>query len=99
MFDQMNYEDFCELVDSEFQLTGFEENITLKLFEISEKKETPENICFSLLLRGNNDNILEQKIYHLKNEKVGEGELFIVPVGQDEDGIIYESVFNRTNEN
>lgn len=99
MFEQMNYEDFCEIVDTEFQLTGSEENTKLKLFEISEKQETPEYICFSLLLKSNNENILEQKIYHLKNEKIGEGELFIVPVSKDKDGIVYESVFNRIVKN
>ncbi len=99
MFNQLKYDDFCGLVNTEFDLTELKDDNKLMLFEVSEKKETSETECFSLLLKSNNKNILPQKIYHLKNEKHGEGELFIVPIRQDEDGIVYESVFNRLTKN
>jgi hypothetical protein len=95
MFDQMNYDDFCKLINTEFQLADSDENIKLKFFEISENQETSQTVCFSIYLKSHNNNVLGQKIYNLKHEEYGEGELFLVPIRQDEDGIVYESVFNR----
>lgn len=99
MFDKLNYEDFCEILDSDFRLADTEIDIKLKFFEISEKKETTRTILFSLYLKSPSDVFLEQKIYNLQHEKFGKGSLFIVPIRQDADGIVYESVFNRFSEN
>ena len=95
MFDKLNYEDFCGILDTDFRLADTESEIKLKFFEISEKKETTHTVLFSLYLKSPTDIFLEQKIYHLQHEKYGAGSLFIVPIRQDTDGIIYESVFNR----
>jgi hypothetical protein len=100
MFDKLNYEDFCEILDTNFQLADAESDIKLKFFEISEKKETTQTIMFSLYLKSPSDVFLAQKIYNLQHEKYGAGSLFIVPIRQDADGgIVYESVFNRFSEN
>ena len=99
MFDKLNYEDFCEILDTDFQLADTEGDVKLKFFEISEKKETPRTILFSLYLKSPSDIFLAQKIYNLQHEKFGAGSLFIVPIRQDDDGIVYESVFNRFSEN
>lgn len=95
----MKYEDFCEILNTEFQVADFDENISLKFFEISENQQTPQTNCFSILLKSKPDYFLEQRIYNLRHEKHGEGVLFIVPIRRDEDGIVYESVFNRYVEN
>jgi hypothetical protein len=34
-------------------------------------------------------------MYQLQHERLGAFELFLVPVGQDQDGVYYEAVFNR----
>lgn len=99
MFDKLNYEDFCEILGTDFRLTDTGSHIKLKFFEISEKKETAQTILFSLYLKSPIDVFLGQKIYNLQHEKYGEGSLFIVPIRQDGDGIVYESVFNRFSEN
>ena len=95
MFDRLNYEDFCEILETDFRLVDAEDDIKLNFFEISEKKETPQTVFFSLYLKSPNNVFLEQKIYNLQHEKLGEGSLFIVPIRQDTDGFVYESVFNR----
>jgi hypothetical protein len=97
MFDRLNYDDFCELVNEEFQLIDSEKIINLKLFELSEKRESPYAVGFSVLMKGNA--LLPQGIYTLKHETRGQGELFIVPIRQEGNEIVYESVFNRLNEN
>ena len=99
MFDKLNYEDFCEILNTDFRLADADSEIKLKFFEISEKKETPRTVLFSLYLKSPTDIFLEQKIYRLQHEKYGAGALFIVPIRQDTDGFVYESVFNRFIEN
>ena len=99
MFDKLNYEDFCEILDTDFRLADTSSDVKLKFFEISEKKETARTILFSLYLKSPIDVFLEQKIYSLQHEKYGTGSLFIVPIRRDGDGIVYESVFNRFSEN
>ena len=48
---------------------------------------------FSIVLRGPSDPVLPQGIYRLKHAELGELELFLVPVAQDESGTRYEAVF------
>jgi hypothetical protein len=97
MFGQLHYEDFYEILNSDFSLA--ESDFKLRFFEISEKRETTQSVGFSLYLKGRADILLEQKIYDLQHETLGEGSLFIVPIRQDTDGIVYESVFNRLTNN
>lgn len=48
---------------------------------------------FTLLFRGPAEPLLPQRIYRLEHESIGALEIFIVPVGQDADGVVYEAVF------
>ena len=49
---------------------------------------------FSLLLMGDKDINLEQGLYRVEVTGCGELELFMVPLGPDDNGMIYEIVFN-----
>ena len=49
---------------------------------------------FSVLFRGPQEPILPQKIYHIDNTTLGEQLLFLVPVGPDEKGMLYDATFN-----
>ena len=51
--------------------------------------------CFSILFRAPLDQPLEQNTYNFFHKKIGTFPLFIVPVGIDEKGRLYEAVFNR----
>lgn len=50
---------------------------------------------FSLVFHGSRDILLRQGMYQLQHNQLGAFELFLVPVGQDHDGVYYEAVFNR----
>jgi hypothetical protein len=50
---------------------------------------------FSIFFRGPHGMLLEQKIYTFEHDKMGTFDMFIVPIGVDEDGYTYEAVFNR----
>ncbi len=95
MSEQLNYEDFCELRNTDFFIVGSEPEFSLTLFEISEHLIGPQTASFALLFKGPADRFLEQNNYDLQNEKLGDCSLFLVPVGREEDGFIYEALFNR----
>jgi hypothetical protein len=48
---------------------------------------------FSLVFKGPVDPVLGQQMYPLVHAELGELEIFIVPIGQDDSGTRYEAVF------
>ncbi|WP_248928197.1 DUF6916 family protein [Paenibacillus hamazuiensis] len=69
--------------------------LPLELIKVAVKRSSAETELFSLLFRGPKTPFLPQRIYHLRHRAVGEQTLFMVPVGQDESGYLYEIIFNR----
>lgn len=49
---------------------------------------------FSLVFLTVEKVVLPQQIYRVENEAMGEIQLFLVPIGQDEKGTRYEALFN-----
>ena len=49
---------------------------------------------FSLIFRGPAATFLPQKTYELKNAETEPVAVFLVPVGRDAEGFLYEAVFN-----
>lgn len=50
---------------------------------------------FSLVFRGPRERLLPQRIYEFEHEALGRFPLFITAIGVEEEGFLYESVFNR----
>jgi hypothetical protein len=50
--------------------------------------------AFSIIFRGSKQLQLDQQIYRIEHERLGTMELFIVPIGPDEQGMCYEAVFS-----
>jgi hypothetical protein len=69
--------------------------ITLELFEVEEKNYSPRLEQFSLLFRGPVSPQIPQATHRLRHDRLGEVDLFLVPVGTDAEGTVYQSVFNR----
>ena len=49
--------------------------------------------AFSLLFSGRTETVLEQRMYLLQNDTLGELTIFLVPIGSDGDRMLYEAVF------
>lgn len=49
---------------------------------------------FSLIFKCANTVILPQQIYRFQRDGFGKMDIFIVPVGRERDGIVYQAVFN-----
>ena len=71
------------------------ENITLTLAEVSDLKESKRQERFAVVFRGPLAVPLGQGSYVVELEEIGAFDLFLVPVGMDEQGYFYEAVFNR----
>jgi len=48
---------------------------------------------FSLIFETAGDLVYEQNTYRVKNQDLDEFDLFLVPVGADENGVRYEAIF------
>lgn len=49
---------------------------------------------FSLLFRGPLEPVLAQQQYPIENSTLGDLSLFLVPIGPDENGMLYDATFN-----
>jgi hypothetical protein len=69
--------------------------LTLELFEVEEKNYSPRLDQFSLFFRGPVSPQIPQATHRLRHDVLGEVDLFLVPVGADAEGTVYQSVFSR----
>ena len=99
MEPSLTHETFAQHANSKF-LVQVDENTgaELELTEISELKLHPSQEEFSIVFRGPLDIFLGQGVRAVKHEQMGEFELFLVPIRQDQQGFYYEAVFNRIRE-
>jgi hypothetical protein len=49
---------------------------------------------FSIVFRGPHEVLLPQRTYRLEHDDLAALEIFLVPIGPDEDGLRYEAVFS-----
>ncbi|MCZ8513239.1 hypothetical protein O9H85_12555 [Paenibacillus filicis] len=85
---------FKEAVGTPFKVQAGEREATLQLDEIEERVIRPDFEQFSLLLSGPLGTFLPQQTYRIRNDRLGEMELFMVPVGQTAEGYRYEAAFS-----
>ena len=81
---------FVELLHSRFRIHGSGPPIELELQEA-----TPHQAgSFSLIFAGPLTHFLPQRTYRFEHEPLS-FDLFIVPIGQDQNGFQYEAIVNR----
>jgi hypothetical protein len=96
MLEKINPTMLAEYVGASFEVVDDPaRTFTLTLSGVVEHVKTEQEETFSLFFHGPPDPFMPQAIHKLKNERMGEVSLFLVPVGQDREGFRYESVFNR----
>ena len=95
----LTYEEFSKHANTKFQV-HFENNtvVELELAKVSEIKLHPRQEEFTIEFRGPLDMVLSQGTHFFTHDQMGQFELFLVPVRQDEQGFYYEAVFNRLRE-
>src|ERR1041385_5537543 len=94
---QLTEAEFSKHVNTKFRVAT-EPPIELQLTEVkpylNQVNEQSGLERFSIFLVGPGDRYLPQRIYPVEHQGMGAFELFLVPVGQNHDGLLYEAVFN-----
>ncbi len=92
----INPTSIAEYVNTEFEVLDAPSNpLRLTLTGIVEHVKNERQEAFSIFFHGPSTMFMQQGLRHLKNERLGEVSMFLVPVGQDADGFQYEAVFNH----
>ncbi|HEX8291668.1 MAG TPA: hypothetical protein VF570_07940 [Pyrinomonadaceae bacterium] len=105
MPETLSKETFAEQLNTKFRVLLETENAPEVELELAEVAEFPtlthsrsDVERFSLYFYGPGDRLLPQKIYRLAHERMGEHEIFLVPVAQEPRGFRYEAVFSYYKE-
>ena len=94
---QYRYDDFNGCIDQPFTLNHDGTAVPLTLVSVDrlgDSASVNDRDVFSVIFRGDKDPVLHQQIYRISNDTLGEMELFIVPIGPDDQGMRYEAVFS-----
>ena len=92
----LTHDTFAGLENEKFKIQGINgQQVELVLEELSEITTLPSHENFSILFRGSNEVFLTEGTYPFNHESTGPFDLFIVPIAQDANGFVYQSVFNR----
>lgn len=87
--------DFEAFRDKPIRLTVNGESMALAITEVTPVSGPErEGGAFSVVFRGPAEPVVEQAIHHIEIENAGETALFIVPLGPDGTGMLYEAIFN-----
>lgn len=102
--NKLNFRTFAAQLDTVFQVT-LENGASVPLILKEATKRTPTKSDgplaktyerFSLVFIGPWDQVLEQRIHSFQHPRIGNFEIFIVPViSRDTGGAHYECIFNR----
>jgi hypothetical protein len=96
----LTHADFAVCVGVEFRLLRGERSplplVLVEARELPRRAGRPDapRAPFSLLFRGPGEPVLPQAIYAIDCGALGRIEIFLVPVGREPAGLLYEAVFN-----
>src|SRR2546427_1895642 len=95
---RLTEKDFSQHLGTKFRVKLETQQIDLELVEIEGYVSKPNEQTglerFSVFFSGPSEVSLPQGTYHLEHERMGEFEIFIVPIARNEKGFRYEAVFN-----
>ena len=105
MLDKLTSADFSAHLNQTFKIHYHSDKVLeaqlileVELIEVAEYSEKWAGLSkrrpFSILFRGPKDTNLPQSIYNVEHDRMGALELFLVPIMPDENGNLYEAVFN-----
>jgi hypothetical protein len=94
----LTYESFGPHVNSTFTLGLGETTVELTLTEATRQVVRPfpgmMREPFSLIFRSSSPVVLPQRSYPITHQSMGKLDIFIVPIGRDVRGVVYQAVFN-----
>jgi hypothetical protein len=96
MLDRLSLEDFLPLVGTDVDVSAFGQTARMNLREASAVKSPSPRATppFHLVLGAPPTWRTPQGMFRFAHPKLGDIEMFAVPIGPDGDGFCYEIVFN-----
>jgi len=96
MLAELTHEDFAQRLNERFRLHTDSTSHDLRLFQVKPlgAGRPGGRPPFSLLFRAPQDALFPQMIYRIENDRLGALDLFLVPLGPDAHGMVYEALFN-----
>lgn len=96
MSELVTRSEFYDCLNSAFRvISPVAERMELVLIQVSELARSHGQETFSILFQGPLAPRLLQGICSLEHDRLGQQDIFIVPVSENQQGICYEAVFNR----
>ena len=96
MIKEFTRDEYAECVGTDFIFSFSPEyKVTMKLTEVTPELEKFRQRTYVLTFMAPEDTPIVQGMAPFENEKLGQTEIFIVPVGKDNRGVLFESVFNK----
>ena len=94
----LHFENFGPHVNSTFSLKLGETTVELALTEATRQVVRPfpgmMREPFSLIFRSSLQIVLPQRMYTLTHPTMGQVEMFMVPIGRDVRGVVYQAIYN-----
>ena len=101
--DQVTRSDFVQCVGQPFQIECGGQAVAAELasvtglgFKSADDRRCVERESFSLLFHAPKQWRYPQRIYQVSHPKLGNLDVFLVPLGPDEKGMRLEAIFNFT---
>jgi hypothetical protein len=97
--DELTEELFAEQLNTKFYVPLEDRRVELELVAVEGDKSSMEKIegieRFAIYFQGPGDFYLPQHTYRMEHDALGALEIFMVPVGKDNNGFRYEAIFSR----
>ncbi len=95
-FTDLTHDECAECLNDTFTITHEGTDHEVQLIEAKDLGSGADGgrAPFSLLFRGPEGMDLPQASYQVAHDKLGGGEIFLVPLGPGKEGMLYEAVFN-----
>ncbi len=93
----MTLEHFAGCVNETFHAALNEGEIEFVLVEarpLAMQSPNQARAPFSLLFRNTALFLFPQQIYQMRNARIGEVGIFLVPIARERDGFLYQAIFN-----
>jgi hypothetical protein len=103
MLNKLQSTDFAPFRNTGFRIEVEDLYVDVELIDVRElgsdeayryENEPERRRPFSIVFRGPADSFLPQRIYHIVHPDMGTLDLFLVPIGPDREGMLYEAVFS-----
>ncbi len=93
----LTFESFSPHLNSIFALGVGDSTVELTLTQAAKQPVVPYpgmmREPFSLFFRSGTPVVLPQRLYPFKHDSLGKLDIFIVPIGRDPQGVVYQAVF------